>query len=304
MIVASSGVDSEVTNRLVRDLVDPGMHVELSSTLRDISRSGSPSGHSAGSRSSTSSPWRGQLGARRRSGHSTSPSPRWAWCALPIRLIAAIAIRARLQGVGLLQPGPRRHATASRSACSSCAPWSSTPSASGDAPRQQRGRRSPLQVKDDPRITRVGRLLRSLDRRAASVGERPPWRDEHRRAPPGATARSRGVGLALSRSAGQARPHRHVAGPRPQRRLVRGLRAPRPVLRRQLVARHGPGDPGQDHPGGLRFPARQPVALEPPVASGQASTTTRAWSTRLSASGPASVATTMSSRRRPQRPAM
>jgi exopolysaccharide biosynthesis polyprenyl glycosylphosphotransferase len=37
VIVASSGVDSEVTNRLARDLLDQGVHVELSSTLRDIS---------------------------------------------------------------------------------------------------------------------------------------------------------------------------------------------------------------------------------------------------------------------------
>jgi len=37
VIVASSGVDSEVTNRLARDLLDQGVHVELSSTLLDIS---------------------------------------------------------------------------------------------------------------------------------------------------------------------------------------------------------------------------------------------------------------------------
>ena len=37
VIVASSGVESAVTNRLARDLLDNGIHVELSSTLRDIS---------------------------------------------------------------------------------------------------------------------------------------------------------------------------------------------------------------------------------------------------------------------------
>ncbi len=37
VIVAASGVDSDVTNRLARDLLDQGVHVELSSTLRDIS---------------------------------------------------------------------------------------------------------------------------------------------------------------------------------------------------------------------------------------------------------------------------
>lgn len=37
VMIASSGVDSAVTNRLARDLLDEGVHVELSSTLRDIS---------------------------------------------------------------------------------------------------------------------------------------------------------------------------------------------------------------------------------------------------------------------------
>ncbi|HEY4331548.1 MAG TPA: hypothetical protein VGM78_03220, partial [Ilumatobacteraceae bacterium] len=37
VIVASSGVESHTTNRLARDLLDQGIHVELSSTLRDIS---------------------------------------------------------------------------------------------------------------------------------------------------------------------------------------------------------------------------------------------------------------------------
>ncbi len=37
VIVAASAVDSTVTNRLARDLLDQGIHVELSSTLRDIS---------------------------------------------------------------------------------------------------------------------------------------------------------------------------------------------------------------------------------------------------------------------------
>ncbi len=37
VIVAASGMESTVTNRLARDLLDQGVHVELSSTLRDIS---------------------------------------------------------------------------------------------------------------------------------------------------------------------------------------------------------------------------------------------------------------------------
>ena len=36
VIVAASAIESETTNRLARDLLDEGIHVELSSTLRDI----------------------------------------------------------------------------------------------------------------------------------------------------------------------------------------------------------------------------------------------------------------------------
>ena len=36
MIVAASAIESATTNRLARDLLDEGIHVELSSTLRDI----------------------------------------------------------------------------------------------------------------------------------------------------------------------------------------------------------------------------------------------------------------------------
>ncbi|MBV9952585.1 MAG: sugar transferase, partial [Acidimicrobiia bacterium] len=36
VIVAASAIESETTNRLARDLLDQGIHVELSSTLRDI----------------------------------------------------------------------------------------------------------------------------------------------------------------------------------------------------------------------------------------------------------------------------
>lgn len=36
VIVAASAVESDITNRLARDLLDEGIHVELSSTLRDI----------------------------------------------------------------------------------------------------------------------------------------------------------------------------------------------------------------------------------------------------------------------------
>ncbi|CAN5471520.1 hypothetical protein BH10ACT1_BH10ACT1_42740 [soil metagenome] len=36
VIVAASAIESETTNRLLRDLLDQGVHVELSSTLRDI----------------------------------------------------------------------------------------------------------------------------------------------------------------------------------------------------------------------------------------------------------------------------
>ena len=57
-------IESETTNRLARDLLDRGVHVELSShAARHRRRSASPSGRSAASRSSTSSPSSATAGA-------------------------------------------------------------------------------------------------------------------------------------------------------------------------------------------------------------------------------------------------
>ena len=52
----------------------------------------------------------------------------------------------------------------------------------------------------------------------------------------------------------------------------------------------------------VALPAAAPRRSSRPLPGGQTSSTTRSWSTRLSESGPPSVATTMSSSRRPQRP--
>src|SRR5436305_1335375 len=60
------------------------------------------------------------------------------------------------------------------------------------------------------------------------------------------------------------RDHRHVAGERPQRRLVRGVRPPRPLLRRQLVAVGGHRHRGQD---GADGPAPSGRVLTPVIAA-------------------------------------
>src|SRR5690606_5879901 len=81
-------------------------------------------------------------------------------------------------------------------------------------------------------------------RRAATAVERAARRHVAGRPPPAAGGR-RGVrGRRPAAPAGPPRHHRPVAGQRSLRAGVGGDRRPRHVLRRPLVARHGPGHPG------------------------------------------------------------
>ncbi len=120
-----------------------------------------------------------------------------------------------------------------------------------DTLRERNEADGPLfKLRQDPRVTRVGDAPAPLlDRRAAPALERPQGRDEPGRAAAAAGRRGRPVrGVAARPARGPARHHRPVAGQRAQRAVLRGLRAPRPVLRRELVDRLRPVHPVQDRP--------------------------------------------------------
>ena len=120
-----------------------------------------------------------------------------------------------------------------------------------------------FKIKDDPRVTRVGRILRRLlDRRAAADAERAARRDVARRPAAPAAARLRAArGLASQALPRAARDDRALAGLRPHRPHVRRSRPARLLLPRELVdlARHL--DPRQDDARG-RGAARRVLSTE------------------------------------------
>ena len=219
-------------------------------------RSASPCVRSGASRSSTSSRCSATAGARiaKRAfdivGATVGAGHRLARCSL----VAAIAIKLDIPRPGAVQAEPGRPQRPSRSRSSSCARWCGDAEAQLDRPaRRQRGRRPAVQ---DQATTpgspgsAASSARTSIDELPAAL-ERAAGRDEPGRPPAGAAPRDRGVGPAAHPApAGQAGHHRHVAGQRPQRDVLRGLHPPRPLLRRQLVAAHRPRHPGQDGAGG------------------------------------------------------
>ena len=89
----------------------------------------------------------------------------------------------------------------------------------------------------DPRVTRIGRFLRSTQpRRAAAAVQRAARRHEPRRPAAGAGVRGGGVpGGAAGPSPGPPRHHRALAGRSAGQPVVRRLPPPRHLLRRELV---------------------------------------------------------------------
>ena len=193
-------------------------------------------------------------------------------------LVLSPVFAAIAAAVKLTSPGPvffrqsASAATATSSRCSSSARWSTVPTTRRRAHRAERRQRRPVQDRRGPARHRRRPLPAALlARRAAPAVERRAGRDEPRRAPPAAA--DRGRALRRRRRAptpGQARHHRALAGERSVRPVVGRERAPRPVLRRELVAHARPGDPRQDGEGRAgrirRLLTVRPVSHDPHAA--------------------------------------
>ena len=222
VIIATSAIDIPVANRLARELIELGYHVELTSGLVDISADRLSPGRSVAGRSCTSS----------RSGCS-------GWRAVAKRLFDIVVAAGLLVfGCAGAVARPRSSSSSTRRArCSSpgagrqgrqAVPGPQvphdgrpTPSSMLDVLREQSEVDGPLfKMRDDPRVTRVGALpAQVVDRRAPAAVERARRRDERRRSPSRAPERDVGVGRRPAEPvAGQARHHRHVAGQRAQHR--------------------------------------------------------------------------------------
>ena len=156
----------------------------------------------------------------------------------PITLLAAHRRQADVARAGDLRPGARRPRRAA-------VPHLQVPHdgrrrrrPQGRAARRNEADGPMFKMANDPRVTQVGALAaQALDRRDPAVRQRPAGRDERRRTSPGPAERGRAVDRGRPRPpAGAAGHHRDVAGLGPFGHHVRRVQAPRPVLRRQLVA--------------------------------------------------------------------
>ena len=267
VIIATSSVDIGGANRLARELMELGYHVELTSGLVDISAdrsdrpaAGPPAGHvrRAGAPVGLASRGQARLRHRRR-------RPQCCSCSCRSLAVAAILIKLDSRGpvffsqarVG--KDGKLFRVRKLRTMVTDAEQMLDV------AAGQERGRRPAVQ---DARTTLASpgsaRFLREvLDRRAAPALERAARRDEPRRSPSGAPERDVGVDRRLQQPApGQARHHGHVAGQRPQQLVVRRLRAARPLLRRQLVAADRPRDRRSRRSPSSSW-ARAPTELDP-----------------------------------------
>ena len=169
VIVASSAVESAVTNRLARDLLEQGIHVELSSTLRDIS-----------SQRLTVRPLgrypvvyvepvsRGGWRAAAKRGFDIVGASLGLIVASPILLGAMLAIRLESRGPVVFKQ-VRVGRDSEPFMVLKLRSMISDAEAHLDGLRELNEADGPLfKMKDDPRITRVGRIIR-----ATSIDELP-----------------------------------------------------------------------------------------------------------------------------------
>jgi len=169
VIVAASGVESAVTNRLARDLLDQGVHVELSSTLRDISSQRltvRPLGRFpvVYVEPVTRGGWRA---AAKRSFDTVIAAIALVLTA-PITILAAIAIKLDSKGPVLFHQVRVGQDSAPFSVLKMRTMVNDAEDQLSELMEQNEADGPLFKMSDDPRITRVGRFLR-----ATSIDELP-----------------------------------------------------------------------------------------------------------------------------------
>ena len=194
----------------------------------------------------------------------------------PLLLAIALAIRLSVAGAGPVPPDARRAATGASSRCSSSAPWSRGADERKHELLELNEAAPMFKIADDPRTTRVGRLLRrrSLDELPqlfnvlrgdmSLVGPRPLITEEDRAL----------LGLAAAPLPRRAGRHRPLADPRLEPGADERHGHDRLPLLRELVALARRQDPGPH--GALRAQPAQPRVQRLTLARGQASRTS-AW---------------------------
>jgi lipopolysaccharide/colanic/teichoic acid biosynthesis glycosyltransferase len=265
VLISLSSVESDVVNRLTRELTDAGYHVALSSGLRDIDivrfRAQDLGGRTL---IYVEQVQRGGWHAVAKRAFDIVVAVTALVLSAPITFAAAIAVKRSSPGpvifaqerVGLDGRPFRIYKFRTMVADAHAMKDELAHRNEADGPM--------FKIADDPRVTRVGRVLRrlSIDEipqfvnvlrgEMSVVGPRPAlpdevqeWTDdvhERLRVPPG--------------------DHRHVAGLRPLRDDVRRVQATRPVLRRQLVAVPRPAHRAA-HGVGRAGAARRPLTRRP-----------------------------------------
>jgi len=281
VLVSTSALEPAQLNALARALGDSGVHVELSTPLRSVSAQ-RLSVRSVGTRFSvlhlepSEGPQHRTLGKR---AFDVVVAGVGLVLAAPVLLVAAAAIKLDTRGPVLFRQNRLGKDGCTFPVLKLRSMVVDAEKRLEELSHLNEVQWPLFKLKRDPRTTRVGRVIRALSvdelpqlwnvlrgemslvrPRAADAAGAPPPRHQPRRAAPALERAARGdeprrapAGAAdgdprLEPGAPPAPPgpaghHRHVAGEQPGGRQLRRLRPPRPLLRRQLVHRHGRPDP-------------------------------------------------------------